>query len=306
MTSQQTTSQHKLVTSHPNATHRFASDVMSNFFTYLNGTWSTWHRITSHEVRQHRKHSTLNVLVWHDTTSHQITLHAIWRLTTVPHPTSHYFISPRSRLHGITCHITAIRVPPLTIQLNTTKTPYRPNAGVYKKLGFGVALISLLPCAHPMGKFYLWLTLLFLLKLSPLAEACLSLDIYRIYSWGMQGLTLIPMPPRTGYPCSLSRCGTDQAGECPTNRLLPLLGRTTKFALRGQGEVAALTFFVFPDALGLRARSPKPGKGLSELRAVRNSGSKFQLCEYISIWLLKDDCDLFGLFFGFKILKWPL
>lgn len=60
----------------------------------------------------------------------------------------------------------------------------------------------------------------------------------------MQGLTLIPMPPRGGYPCSLSQCGTDQAGECPTNRLLPLLGRTTKFALRGQGEVAALAFCV--------------------------------------------------------------
>ena len=107
-----------------------------------------------------------------------MTWHDISQRTTLPHLTSphnqpHYFISPRSHPHDIMYHITAqyIKIDPRTTETHpaTTKTP-PPNGmadGWFtQKNWFGHRTASS-PCAHSIGKFFLWFIVLFLLELPP-------------------------------------------------------------------------------------------------------------------------------------------
>ena len=66
MTSQPTTSHHKRITPHANASHHFTPDDITSHRSM------TWHQMTWQSTKHH---ITSNVLTWHDMTWHHITLH---------------------------------------------------------------------------------------------------------------------------------------------------------------------------------------------------------------------------------------
>ena len=76
MTSQPTTSHHKRITSHPNASHHFTPDDITSHRSI------TWHQMTWQNTKNHITSNVLSLdMTWHDTTSHCITWHDMASLT---------------------------------------------------------------------------------------------------------------------------------------------------------------------------------------------------------------------------------
>ena len=121
------------------------------------------HHITSHLTpRDMAPHH----ITPHDMTSHGMTSRNQHQPTTLPHLTSprsqpHCFISPRNQPHDIIPHhMTAHHITTTETQPATTKTP-PPDRTIEgwctKKIGLGSARVERWPCAHSVGKFFLWL-----------------------------------------------------------------------------------------------------------------------------------------------------
>ena len=164
---------HNHLTSHPISSHH----ITSRHFTWHHIDPAPSHHIKSHHIALHGvpSHMTSHQITDHHITSHDITGHDIHitsshfttQPTTLPHLTPprnqpHYFMSPRNHdiipHHIAAHHITTADTPrkhsqPPPKHKHQTE---RLKGGAHKKTRFGQRT-GWGPCAHSMGKFFLWL-----------------------------------------------------------------------------------------------------------------------------------------------------
>ena len=130
----------------------------------------TWHHITSHDI------------TWHLATNHITALHVASRPSTLLH-----FTSQQTTRHRIPHHRTLHHHHRHTTETQTASTktppPDRTAEGwCATKNRFGHRT-GWSPCAHSIGKFFLWFICFFSLKLPPPARSGTTRTKYRDLAW---------------------------------------------------------------------------------------------------------------------------